>query len=133
MKKLSLLFAFILILTGCKNDRYSSSYSKDGKRYHSDKSSPNSEVDYSHEEPEVFEGFENGAYTATVDYYNSKTGYRATYTLDVDIEDNEVTVIYFPKGGYIDDDNIWSEELDEDGYAEVEGEGGKFYEVQIDY
>ncbi len=78
-------------------------------------------------------GFEDGIYSATVDYYNPETGYSATYTLDVEVEDNQVTVIYFPNGGYLDDDHIWPADLDDSGFASVEGKDGKTYDVQIDY
>ncbi len=132
MKKLLFLISFILVLSSCKTDQNSTSYPEDEKSYYSNNS--NSELYYSDDEDvEDDEGFEDGTYTATVDYYNSETGYNATYTLDVEVEDNEVTVIYFNNGGYLDEDHIWPEELDEDGYVEIEGENGKYYEVQIDY
>ena len=133
MRKLLLILGCILVQTGCKNDHNSSSYTVDDNSYYSNSSNSNSEVYYSDDEMEDDKVFEDGTYTATVDYYNSQTGYNATYTLDVEVEDNEVTVIYFNNGGYLDDDHIWPEELDEDGYAEIEGEDGKYYEVQIDY
>jgi len=38
-------------------------------------------------------------YTATVDYTNLKTFYKANYTLDVRVEWDRVTIISFPKGG----------------------------------
>lgn len=132
MKRLLSLLSIILVFTSCKNDQNSSSYPEAEKSYYSNNSS--SESYYSNDEDvEYDEGFEDGTYTATVDYYNSETGYNATYTLDVEVEDNEVTVIYFNNGGYLDEDHIWPEELDEDGYVEIEGENGKYYEVQIDY
>jgi uncharacterized protein with FMN-binding domain len=77
------------------------------------------------------QGYEDGTYTASVDYYNPETGYSATYTLDVEVVDNEVTVIYFPNDGYLDEDHIWPTALDSFGYASVDGENGKTYEVQI--
>lgn len=80
---------------------------------------------------ELDEGYEDGTYTASVDYYNPETGYSATYTLDVEVVDNEVTVIYFPNDGYLDEDHIWPTALDSFGYASVDGENGKTYEVQI--
>ncbi|MBI6117593.1 hypothetical protein [Salegentibacter maritimus] len=132
MKKLLFLISFILVFTNYKNDQNSSSYPEAEKSYYSNNS--NSELYYSDDEDVDYdEGFEDGNYTATVDYYNSETGYNATYTLDVEVEDNEVTVIYFNNGGYLDEEHVWSEELDENGYAEIEGENGKYYEVQIDY
>jgi hypothetical protein len=86
------------------------------------------EVDIDEEQDE---GYEDGTYTANVDYYNPETGYYATYTLEVEIIDNEVTVIYFPNDGYLDEDHIWPTALDSFGYASIDGENGKTYEVQI--
>ncbi len=92
-----------------------------------------SEVVEDHYEEDEDDRFEDDVYSATVDYYNPETDYSATYTLDVEVVDNQVVTIYFPKGGYIDDDHISSAELDEDGFAVVDGEDGKTYEVQIDF
>jgi hypothetical protein len=79
------------------------------------------------------EGFDDGTYPATVDYYNPHTGYSETYYLDVEVQDNEVTTIYFSNGGYLDDDHIYPEELDDQGFVSIEGEEGKTYDIQIDY
>ncbi|MCB0729367.1 MAG: hypothetical protein KDD00_18030, partial [Ignavibacteriae bacterium] len=76
--------------------------------------------------------FEDGTYSATVDYYNPETGYSQTYTLDVEVEDCEVVQIDFPNGGWLDSDHITPAELDEDGNCTVDGEDGKTYEIQID-
>ena len=84
------------------------------------------------EEEEASDAFEDGTHAATVYYNNSETGYSATYTLDVEVSDNEVTTIYFENGGYLDSDHIQSAELDESGNATIYGEEGKTYEVQID-
>ena len=75
----------------------------------------------------------SGTYSASVDYYNPTTGYSATYSLDVEVEYGEVTVIYFPNDGYLDDDHIYPSELDDYGWVEIEGEEGKTYEVQLDF
>ncbi len=82
-------------------------------------------------EEEQDDGYEDGTYLASVDYYNPETGYSATYTLNVEVVDNEVTVIYFPNDGYLDEDHIWPTALDSYGNASVEGENGKTYDVQI--
>ena len=76
--------------------------------------------------------FEDGTYSATVDYYNPETGYSETYYLDVEVENNNVTIIYFNNGGYLDSDHIMPDELDDDGYVYIYGEEGKTYEIQID-
>jgi hypothetical protein len=76
-------------------------------------------------------GFDDGAYSATVNYNNSETGYSATYTLDVDVEDCQVIQINFPNDGYLDQDHISATDIDEDGNANIDGEDGKTYEIQI--
>lgn len=76
--------------------------------------------------------FEDGTYSATVDYYNPNTGTSNTYSLDVEVEDNHVVTIYFNNGGYLDENHIEPGELDEDGYCIVHGEEGKTYEISLD-
>lgn len=92
---------------------------------------------YSDEEDENNENnsgckFEDGTYSATVDYNNPETGYSATYTLDVEVQDCQVVQINFPNDGYLDEDHISYADIDEDGNATVYGEDGKTYEIQID-
>ena len=102
-------------------------------------SSTNYSDEESNEETEVVDDdnsngckFEDGTYSATVDYSNSETGYSATYTLDVEVQDCQVVQINFPNDGYLDEDHISIADLDENGNAYVDGEDGKSYEIQID-
>jgi hypothetical protein len=76
--------------------------------------------------------YEDGTYSATVDYNNSETGYSATYSLDVEVQDCQIVQINFPNDGYLDDDHISYADIEEDGSASVTGEDGKTYEIQID-
>ena len=76
--------------------------------------------------------YDDGTYSAIVDYNNPETGYSATYTLDVDVEDCQVVQINFPNDGYLDEDHISYADIDEDGTASVYGEDGKTYQIQID-
>lgn len=76
--------------------------------------------------------FDDGTYSETVDYNNSETGYSATYTLDVDVQDCQVIQINFPNDGYLDDDHISYANISDDGSASVDGEDGKTYQIQID-
>jgi hypothetical protein len=78
-------------------------------------------------------GFEDGTYSATVDYYNPSTGYSATYSLNVEVQNNYVTTIYFPNDGYLDQDHIYPDQLDENGFVNIVGEDGKTYAIQVDY
>lgn len=75
--------------------------------------------------------FDDGTYNATVVYNNSKTGYSATYTLDIEVIGCQIVKINFPNGGYLDEDYITYADIDENGNATVDGEGGKTYEIQI--
>lgn len=52
------------------------------------------------------QGYEDGAYCGQIDYYNPNTGTRSTYTLEVEIENNELTVIHWPNGGWLDDSHF---------------------------
>ena len=99
-----------------------------------------SETDESDEEieNETIDGkITDGTYDASVDYYNPKTGYSATYDLEVDVEDGEVVKVNFPKGGWLDDDihpsesRLRSEELDEYGEATLEDSNGRTFRVKI--
>ena len=160
MKKLTLLLILVLnigLLSSCKNkssknntsrSQYNSSYSyeteynedgydedgynEDGYNedgYNEDGYNEDGRDEYGKDE---YGHIEDGTYTATVDYYNPSTGYSATYTSDVEVEGGEVTVIYFPNDGYLDDDHIYPSELDDSGYVSIDGEEGKTYDVQID-
>lgn len=128
MKVSTYLFILITLFASCNDSSDRSSNNKSSNYY-----DESSESDYYEDEYYEEEGFEDDTYSATVDYYNPKTGYSATYTLDVEVEDNQVTIIYFPNDGYLDDDHIWPDDLDEDGFVSIEGEEGKTYDVQIDY
>lgn len=75
--------------------------------------------------------FEDGTYSATVNYSNPETGYSATYTLNIEVQDCQIVQINFPNDGYLDEDHISATDLDDDGSATVDGEDGKTYEIQI--
>lgn len=143
--KFFVLLVFLAILSSCKNNTPTIPLEVNS---YNETANDNNEVVYNadgyDENGYDVDGYdvdgrdENGhrkddTYTATVEYYNPSTGYYKTYTLNVEVENGEVTVIYFPNGGYLDSSSIYPSELDEDGYAEIEGEEGKIYKVQIDF
>lgn len=127
-----IVISLTAILTSCssksekQNDNYSSSIYESNSSNYSDEEENN---EYSSNSGCKFD---DGTYSATVDYYNPETGYSQTYTLDVEVEDCEVVRIDFPNGGWLDSDHITPAELDEDGTCTVYGEDGKTYEIQID-
>lgn len=76
-------------------------------------------------------GVEDGTQSATVDYTNAETGYSATYTLDVEVENCQVVQIDFNNGGYLDGDHIDPADIDENGDALVEDDRGRSFEVHL--
>ena len=58
--------------------------------------------------------------------------------LEVEVENNEVVRIDFPKGGWLDDDIHPSEsrlnpsELDENGETTMEDDNGRTFEIKIE-
>ncbi len=58
------------------------------------------------EETEDEEGYQDGTYCAIIKYYYYKTGSSSEYTLPVEIEDNLLTVIHWPNGGWLDDSHF---------------------------
>ena len=78
-------------------------------------------------------GIEDGTYSADVDYYNPDTGYSATYTLDVEVQDGCVTTIYFPDDGYLDGSHTDATELDDDGNCVIYDDEGREFSIHIDY
>ena len=138
-----LYFAFFLILLTSCNAKSSENNSNESSNnsYSTEQESSEEEASYSTGESENDEEleennsgckFEDGNYSATVDYNNPETGYSATYTLDVEVQDCQVVQINFPNDGYLDEDHISYADIDEDGRASVDGEDGKTYEIQID-
>jgi len=90
--------------------------------------------DYSDEYPiegQTEEGFEDGTYCAEVEYYNSNTGTNSTYTLEVEVENNEVIQIYWGNGGWLDEDHFTAVELDSDGSCSFTSDKGYDYTVTI--
>lgn len=75
--------------------------------------------------------YPDGEYCADVEYYNPNTGTRSTYTLNVEVEDNELTTIYWPNSGWLDGDYFSSEELDDNGYCSFRTRKGNRFEVEI--
>ena len=83
------------------------------------------------EEEYTEEGYQDGTYCAEVDYYNPNTGTSNTYTLEVEVSDNEVTQINWSNGGWMDEDHFYSEALDSDGTCSFTSDKGYEYTVRI--
>ncbi|MBP7984623.1 MAG: hypothetical protein KAZ28_03165 [Bacteroidaceae bacterium] len=124
------------LLVGCGNSSSSSSNREDESSYNTDESDDindgniDEENDYASIDDDD-SALEDGTYTATVDYYNPNTGYSNTYTLDVEVENNQVVQIDFPNDGYLDDSHIDPEELDANRQCSIEDDEGRIFDIQI--
>lgn len=134
--KITFFYCLILVcfITSCTSKTENRQGSNSSTNSYSSSSSNYDDVDESEETNEYSADckFEDGTYSATVDYNNPETGYSATYTLDVEVQDCQVVQINFPNDGYLDEDHISYADIDENGNATVDGEDGKTYEIQID-
>jgi hypothetical protein len=77
------------------------------------------------------QGFSDGLYCASIEYYNPNTGTQATYVLPVEVEGNELTVIYWPNGGWLDQSHFCCAELDDYGTTSFQSDEGYEYQVTI--
>lgn len=75
--------------------------------------------------------YPDGTYCADVDYYNPDTGTSSTYTLNVEVENNEVTVIQWSNGGWLDSSHFTPEPLDSGGSCSFTSDEGYEYTIQI--
>jgi len=82
------------------------------------------------EEPQAPK-FPDGTYCANVDYYNPSTGTKRTYTLNVEVESNEVTTILFGNGGYLDNSHISPETLSNGGYCSITDDKNRTFDISI--
>ena len=74
--------------------------------------------------------YSDGNYCADVEYYNPRTGRYSTYTLSVEIENNKLTVIHFPNGGWLDDSHFTPPTI-ENGKAKFVSDRKYRYTVKI--
>lgn len=118
MKKLRLLLLVLVVIsfTACKNQ--------------SD-SSEDSDTELTTIDEDGNEVYPDGTYCADIDYYNPDTGTRSTYSLNVEVESNEVTIIHWPNGGWLDDSHFSPEALDSNGSCSFTSDKGYEYDVQI--
>lgn len=74
--------------------------------------------------------FDNGIYCAEVEYYYSKSGTSSTYVLEVEVENNEITTIHWPNGGWLDNSQFNSADIS-NGIASFTSDNGVDYTVKI--
>jgi hypothetical protein len=91
---------------------------------------PGNEEEFSIE-GQTSEGFEDGTYCAEVTYSNPNTGTENTYTLEVEVESNEVIQINWNNGGWLDEDHFSAEQLDENGQCSFTSDKGYDYTIEL--
>lgn len=124
-----LLLLLLVLISSCSNKGHSKSDNDDNEESYSEYS-----IGYDEESDDEYGNrFEDGTHSATVEYYNPETGFSNTYTLDVEVSDDQIVEIDFPNGGYLDDSHIDATELDDYGCATVYDDEGREFEVTIDY
>lgn len=112
MKKIGIIIPFLCLLTflaGCGG-----------------KSNSNNEAEYYSGE----HGYEDGTYCAEIEYYYFETGTNSTYTLGVEIENNELTLIHWPNGGWLDASHFSPPDIS-GGEASFTSDRGVDYTVRI--
>ena len=75
--------------------------------------------------------YKDGMHCADVKYYNPNTGTNRTYTLNVEVEDRELTKIYWTNGGWLDDSHFRPPEIDDEGSCSFTSDKGYQYTIQI--
>ena len=120
MKKLHLVFLLMgfLIVQSCKNNDYSS------------EEISNENYTYDEVVNEDVDSYNDNTYCADVEYYNPDTGFRNNYTLNVDVENNEVVKIHF-SSGWLDSSEFSSEALDSNGFCSITCYDGRQFDIQI--
>jgi hypothetical protein len=125
MKKYLLLIALIFIYSCTEHKSSSSSRYQDTE----DTEYEDSE-DYDEDSIEEEEGYPDGTYDATIRVYNPNTGHNATYTLEVEVENEELTKIYWNNGGWLDDSHFSPTNIS-DGTAYFTDDRGYEYRVVL--
>ena len=64
-------------------------------------------------------------------YYNPNTGTSNDYTLEVEVESNELVQINFGNGGWLDSDHMEPEKLDENGECIITSDNNYEYSIKI--
>lgn len=75
--------------------------------------------------------YDNGKYCAEVTYYNPNTNTRRTYILNVEVNEKELTKIYWPNGGWLDESHFNPPSVSTQGTCSFSSDRGNGYEVSI--
>ena len=82
--------------------------------------------------PKQVDTSKDGTYCADVKYFNPKTGKKSTYTVPVEVEDEQVIKINFYNGGWIDESHF-EREFIIDGESTVITDENVTYKIKLLY
>jgi hypothetical protein len=82
-------------------------------------------------EGQTADGFEDGTYCADVDYYNPNTGTKNRYTLQVEVQKNEVVKILFGNGGWLDSEHMKPQNVGQKGECIISTDRNYEYTIKI--
>lgn len=74
--------------------------------------------------------YKDGMYCASVEYYNPNTGTSSTYTLNIEVESDNLVTIHWPNGGWLDESHFISEDISS-GTCSFTSDKGYEYNVTI--
>lgn len=113
MKKIFLILLAFLFIISCKKEiNYSNLEESDIYREDFDPYQMEITNDYDAQLYYKLTGnYPDGVYCAEVEYYNSNTGTRSNYNLDVEVENGDLTVIYWANSGWLDDTHFIPENI----------------------
>jgi hypothetical protein len=113
MNKTITIIVILIICLGCKpSNKTSNSYSNE-----------------SYYEGEYI-AYGDGTYCAEIEYYNPKTSAHSSYTLPIEVEDEELIKINFSNGGWLDESHFIAPDISY-GIASFVDDKGREFEVEI--
>lgn len=98
---------------------------------HSCKKNTDSSSDSIIDDVATSDEYSDGTYCAEVTYFNSGSGTRSTYTLNVEVESREITLIHWPNGGWLDESHFSPQKIDKNGKCSFTSDKGYQYKIQI--
>lgn len=119
LNKIYLIFILFLFVQ-CSNSNEQTQSDND---YTSTSSNFSNDNFNSEDENSDEEAYPDGTYSAEVDYYNPDTGTSSTYTLDVEVENGELTVIHWPNGGWLDSSHFTPQDITSGSCSFISDEG----------
>jgi hypothetical protein len=112
MNKISFLLLIFLLLSCERKIDYANLQDEDINNENFD---PSSMIINDNGDVEIYlnstGNYPNGTYCAEVEYHNPNTGTRNSYTLNVEVENGELTVIHWPNGGWLDETHFLPEDI----------------------